>query len=138
MANPVETWKAEKHGFEVWPDVERHAAAGTPMNRIDTADLERMKWYGFFYRKRDQPGRYMNRIRITAGELSATGLEDDRLAACHDGGGGGTDWLARPRPTCVATFGSVASGGQNRLALTPLAVGGTAARAPPNRRWPDR
>jgi ferredoxin-nitrite reductase len=71
MANPVEVWKAEKHGFDVWPEVEKHAVAGTAMGDIDDADLERMKWYGFFYRKRDAPGRYMSRIRITAGELSA-------------------------------------------------------------------
>lgn len=71
MANPVEVWKGEKHGFDVWPDVERYAAAATPLKEIDTTDLERMKWHGFFYRKRDAPGRYMNRIRVTAGELSA-------------------------------------------------------------------
>ncbi len=71
MANSVEVWKAHKHGLDVWPDVERHAAAGTPLKLIDAADLERMKWYGFFYRKRDEPGRYMNRIRITANELTA-------------------------------------------------------------------
>lgn len=81
MANPVEVWKSEKHGFDVWPDVERHAAAGTPMKQIDSTDLERMKWHGYFYRKRDEPGRYMNRIRITAGELSsAQAKEIARLA----------------------------------------------------------
>ncbi|HUY88181.1 MAG TPA: Rieske 2Fe-2S domain-containing protein [Pirellulales bacterium] len=71
MSNPVEIWKASKHGFDVWADVQRYAAAGTAMKDIDQADLERMKWYGFFYRKRDAPGRYMNRIRVTAGELTA-------------------------------------------------------------------
>ncbi|HEV7224443.1 MAG TPA: Rieske 2Fe-2S domain-containing protein, partial [Pirellulales bacterium] len=71
MSNPVEVWKAEKHGFDVWDDLNRYAAAGTAMKDIDQADLERMKWYGFFYRKRDAPGRYMNRIRVTAGELTA-------------------------------------------------------------------
>ncbi|MBX3414245.1 MAG: Rieske 2Fe-2S domain-containing protein [Pirellulales bacterium] len=81
MANPVEIWKSKKHGFDVWPDIERYAAAGTSMKAIDSADLERMKWYGFFYRKRDEPGRYMNRIRITAGELSgAQAKEIARLA----------------------------------------------------------
>ncbi len=55
MANPVETWKAEKHPFDVWPDVERYASEKTPMQDIDTPDLERMKWHGFFYRKRDAP-----------------------------------------------------------------------------------
>ena len=71
MRNPTEVWKAEKHGFEVWPDVVRHAEAGTAMGDIATPDLERMKWYGFFYRKRDTPGRYMNRIRITANALTS-------------------------------------------------------------------
>lgn len=71
MPNPVEVWKSAKHGFDVWPEIERHAAEGTPLSDIDSADLERMKWHGFFYRKRDEPGRYMNRIRITAGELAA-------------------------------------------------------------------
>ena len=71
MSNPVEIWKSEKHPFDVWPTVERHAAAQSPMKEIDTPDLERMKWHGFFYRKRDTPGRYMTRIRITAGEMSA-------------------------------------------------------------------
>ena len=70
MANPVEEWKAAKHGLDVWPDVERYAAANVPMDHIDATDLERMKWHGFFYRKRDAPGRYMNRIRLTAHELS--------------------------------------------------------------------
>ena len=71
MANPIETWKSEKHPFEVWHDVESYAETRTPMDQIDAPDLERMKWHGFFYRKRDAPGRYMNRIRVTAGELSA-------------------------------------------------------------------
>lgn len=71
MANPVEVWKAEKHGFDVWPDIQKYAAAKTPMAEIDQADLERMKWHGFFYRKRDAPGRYMTRIRLTANELTA-------------------------------------------------------------------
>ena len=71
MRNPAEIWKAEKHGFDVWPDIVRHAEAGNAMADIATPDLERMKWYGFFYRKRDTPGRYMNRIRITANELTS-------------------------------------------------------------------
>ncbi|GAB4158102.1 MAG: hypothetical protein Tsb009_35250 [Planctomycetaceae bacterium] len=71
MANPVELWKAEKHPFDVWSKIEEHAVAETPMADIDSSDLERMKWYGFFYRKRDLPGRYMSRIRVTAGELNS-------------------------------------------------------------------
>ncbi|MCA9173367.1 MAG: Rieske 2Fe-2S domain-containing protein [Planctomycetales bacterium] len=87
MANPVEDWKAEKHGFDVWEDIERHAAERTPMKKIDQADLERMKWHGFFYRKRDAPGRYMNRIRVTAGELSAPQAKEIAYLAYEFGHG---------------------------------------------------
>jgi precorrin-3B synthase len=69
--NKIEQWKQAKHGFDVWPDVLRYAEARTPMKAIDDADLERMKWHGVFYRKRDGAGTYMLRIRITGGELSA-------------------------------------------------------------------
>jgi precorrin-3B synthase len=69
--NKVEQWKSAKHGFDVWPDLLKHAAAKTPMRAIDDADLERMKWYGTFYRRRDGDGAYMLRIRVAAGELTA-------------------------------------------------------------------
>lgn len=71
MPNPVEVWKAEKHGFDVWPDVLRYAGAKTPMAEIETPDLERMKWYGAYYRKRDGDGTYMLRIRLTGCELTS-------------------------------------------------------------------
>lgn len=71
MANPVETWKAEKHGFDVWPDVLRYAEAHAAMKDIETPDLERMKWHGVFYRKRDTADSYMLRIRLPGGELTA-------------------------------------------------------------------
>jgi ferredoxin-nitrite reductase len=87
MPNPVEAWKSEKHGFDVWPDVERFAAARTPMKDIPAPDLERMKWHGFFYRKRDAPGRYMNRIRLTAGELNAEQAREIALLAYEYGHG---------------------------------------------------
>lgn len=87
MVNPAEVWKAQKHSFDVWPDVLRHAGAGTPMAGIGTPDLERMKWYGFFYRKRDAPGRYMNRIRITAGELGADQAREIAAIAYEHGHG---------------------------------------------------
>ncbi len=69
--NKVEAWKAEKHGFDVWPDVERFARDGTPMADIAEADLERMKWYGVFYRKRVEDGLYMIRVRIPGCELTS-------------------------------------------------------------------
>ncbi len=87
MANPVEEWKAEKHPFEVWADVERHAAAGTPMKEIAAPDLERMKWHGFFYRKRDTPGRYMNRIRVTGCELTSKQAKEIAIIAYEYGHG---------------------------------------------------
>ena len=87
MVNPAEVWKSKKHSFDVWPDVLRHAEAGTPMGGIETPDLERMKWYGFFYRKRDTPGRYMNRIRITAGELTSDQAREIAAIAYEHGHG---------------------------------------------------
>ena len=87
MVNPAEVWKSKKHSLDVWPDVLRHAEARTPMADIETPDLERMKWYGFFYRKRDTPGRYMNRIRITAGELTSDQAREIAAIAYEHGHG---------------------------------------------------
>jgi ferredoxin-nitrite reductase len=69
--NKVEAWKREKHGLDCWPDIVAHAESRTPMAQIPDPELERMKWYGVFYRRRDGAGSYMLRIRITAGELTA-------------------------------------------------------------------
>jgi ferredoxin-nitrite reductase len=69
--SPVEVWKTRKHGFDVWPDVVRHAEEGTPMSKIDDSDLERMKWYGFFYRKNNDNDHYMVRVRIPGCEMTA-------------------------------------------------------------------
>ena len=87
MANPVEVLKREKHGFDVWPDVLLHARVKTPMKEIPAPDLERMKWYGVFYRKRDVPGTYMLRIRITANELTAAQAKEIARIAYDDGYG---------------------------------------------------
>ena len=75
--NKIEQFKATKHPLEVWPDVLRYAEEKRPARQIDPTDLERMKWYGFLHRKRDDHrGRdggdaYMVRIRVTACELTA-------------------------------------------------------------------
>lgn len=69
--NQVEAWKAAKHGFDVWGDVEAHARAGTPMSQIAAADLERMKWYGIFCRGPAGDGHFMIRVRIPGCELTA-------------------------------------------------------------------
>ena len=87
MPNPVEIWKNEKHGFDVWSDVLRYAGGKTPMAEISDPDLERMKWHGFFYRKRDGNGRYMNRIRITGSELTADQAKEIAYIAYEYGHG---------------------------------------------------
>ncbi len=69
--NKVEQWKSEKHGFDVWPEVLAHAEQRTAMAQINADDLERMKWHGLFYRKRDAPESYMLRVRLTGNELLA-------------------------------------------------------------------
>jgi ferredoxin-nitrite reductase len=68
--NPVEVWKAKKHGFDVWPDLLKWAEQGTSYDQIDEADLHRLKWYGVFWRKPDR-NRYMLRVRIPACEMTA-------------------------------------------------------------------
>ena len=57
------------------------------MSAIDDPDLERMKWYGFFYRKRDGHGRYMDRIRVTASELTAEQAKEIAYVAYEYGHG---------------------------------------------------
>ncbi len=54
------------------------------MAEIAEADLERMKWYGIFYRKRVEDGRYMIRVRIPGCELTAP--QARALAAIARGG----------------------------------------------------
>ncbi|HEY7491248.1 MAG TPA: precorrin-3B synthase [Candidatus Tectomicrobia bacterium] len=67
----VELWKAVKHGIDVWPDILRYAQEGTPMAAIDEADLERMKWYGYFYRKNNDNNHYMCRVRLPGCTMTA-------------------------------------------------------------------
>jgi ferredoxin-nitrite reductase len=68
--NAVEIWKSAKHGFDVWPDLLRWAQEGTPGDRLEEADVHRLKWYGLFWRKVDRD-RYMIRIRIPGCEMTA-------------------------------------------------------------------
>jgi ferredoxin-nitrite reductase len=87
VANPVEVWKRQKHGLDVWPEVLAHASARSSMKEIPPDELERMKWYGVFYRKRDAPGAYMLRIRITANELSSAQAKEIARVAYELGHG---------------------------------------------------
>jgi ferredoxin-nitrite reductase len=68
--NAFEIWKAEKHGFDVWPDLLHWAKQATPHAAISEPDLQRLKWYGVFWRKHDCD-RYMIRIRIPGCEMTA-------------------------------------------------------------------
>jgi ferredoxin-nitrite reductase len=87
MPNPVEVWKSEKHGFDVWPNVLDYAARRVAMRDIDAPELERMKWHGVFYRKRDGEGSYMLRIRLTACELTAQQAKEIAYVAYEFGYG---------------------------------------------------
>lgn len=87
MANPVEVWKAQKHGLDAWADVLRYADARTSMKDIPAADLERMKWHGVFYRKRDGQGTYMLRLRVTGCELTAAQAKAVAYVALEHGYG---------------------------------------------------
>ena len=87
MVNSVGEWKAKKHGLDIWPDILRYAENSTPVKDIPNDDLERMKWYGIFYRKRDGKGTYMLRIRITGSELTAEQARTVALIAYEFGYG---------------------------------------------------
>ena len=67
--NRFETFKAEKDGLDVLPDLLRYAAEGTPIEDIPEDDLDRMKWFGVFHRKQT-PGYFMMRLRTPGGRLS--------------------------------------------------------------------
>jgi ferredoxin-nitrite reductase len=69
--SPVEVWKSAKHGFDVWPDLLKHAEQQTTMAKIDEADLERMKWWGYFQRKNNDSDHYMCRVRIPGSEMTS-------------------------------------------------------------------
>src|SRR5579884_4566693 len=73
MPNRFETFKAEKDGLDVWPDLLRYAAENTPVDAIPEDDLDRMKWYGVFHRKQT-PGFFMLRLRTPGGRLTSAQL----------------------------------------------------------------
>ncbi len=70
MANKIEALKAAKDGLDVWPDLLRYAAGNTPVEEIPEDDLQRLKWHGVFHRPQT-PGKFMMRLRITGGRLTA-------------------------------------------------------------------
>jgi len=69
--NKLEQIKAEKDGLDVGADIPRYAQLG--VDAIEEGDLERLKWWGIFFR-RHTPGHFMMRIRIPNGLTDATQL----------------------------------------------------------------
>ena len=69
--NKLEQIKAEKDGLDVGADIPRYAQLG--VDAIEEGDLERLKWWGIFFR-RHSPGHFMMRIRIPNGLTDATQL----------------------------------------------------------------
>src|SRR5256712_6186443 len=68
LVNKIEQIKAEKGGLEVGRDIRRYGELG--VEAIEEGDLERLKWWGIFFRKHT-PGHFMMRIRIPNGMTSA-------------------------------------------------------------------
>ena len=69
--NKIEEYKKEKDGLDILRDVPRYAAEG--WEKISDGDKERLKWAGVFFR-RQTPGRFMMRLRIPNGFISAMQL----------------------------------------------------------------
>jgi ferredoxin-nitrite reductase len=78
--NKIEALKQEKDGYDVLADVPRYAREG--WEAIPAGDIERLKWAGIFFR-RQTPGHFMMRLRLTAGVTTArqvraiAGIGDD-------------------------------------------------------------
>src|SRR2546430_11657743 len=71
LVNKIEQIKAERGGLEVGRDIPRYAELG--VDAIEEGNLERLKWWGIFFRKHT-PGHFMMRIRIPNGITSAAQL----------------------------------------------------------------
>jgi len=69
--NKIEEYKQEKDGLDILQDIPRYAAEG--WEKITDGDKERLKWAGVFFR-RQTPGRFMMRLRVANGFMSATQL----------------------------------------------------------------
>ena len=69
--NKIEEYKKEKDGLEVIRDIPHYAENG--WETITEGDKERLKWAGVFFR-RQTPGRFMMRLRIPNGFISAMQL----------------------------------------------------------------
>ncbi len=70
--NRIEEIKLAKDGLDVLDDILRYARTGA---EIDHDDIERMKWYGVFYR-RQTPGYFMLRLRVPNGILTSRQISE--------------------------------------------------------------
>lgn len=69
MANPIEKIKEEKPGLAVRAELDELARLG--WEAVSKGDLERLKWIGWFFRKKT-PGRWMVRLRVPGGILTTS------------------------------------------------------------------
>lgn len=69
--NKIEQIKSEKDGLDVGNEIFRYASLG--FESIEEGDIERLKWWGIFFR-RHTPGYFMMRIRIPNGVTNARQL----------------------------------------------------------------
>jgi len=69
--NKIEEYKREKDGLDILQDIPRYATEG--WETITDGDKERLKWAGVFFR-RQTPGRFMMRLRLPNGFMSAMQL----------------------------------------------------------------
>ncbi len=69
--NKIEEYKSEKNGLDILQDIPRYADEG--WEKITDGDKERLKWAGIFFR-RQTPGRFMMRLRVPNGFMSASQL----------------------------------------------------------------
>jgi ferredoxin-nitrite reductase len=71
MSNPIEKIKAEKPGLAIKQEIAQLAALG--WEAVSKGDQERLKWIGWFFRRRT-PGRCMVRLRVPGGILTSEQL----------------------------------------------------------------
>jgi len=72
MSNPIEKIKAEKPGLAIQTELAELAAQG--WEAVSKGDQERLKWLGWFFRRRT-PGRWMVRLRMPSGILTSAQLQ---------------------------------------------------------------
>jgi ferredoxin-nitrite reductase len=69
--NKIEELKSQKDGLDVGKDIPRYARLG--VEAIEEGDLDRLKWWGVFFRKQT-PGYFMMRLRIPNGVANVAQL----------------------------------------------------------------